>query len=131
MKPGDLYGRSLKFPPQVGANGQMLWSEGEDNIRESMMIILRTRPGERLMMPEFGCNLERYLFEPNTLATLTLIQEEVRRAITRWERRVRVDDVLVESRLWDSRTLVDITVFYTLIASDLRESVSLTLSLQA
>ncbi len=131
IRPGDLYGRSLAFPPQVGANGQMMWSEGEQNVRESLTIILRTRPGERLMQPDFGCDLERYLFEPNTISTLRLIQDEVERAIARFEPRVRLDDVHVESRPDQARVLVDITIAYTLVATQAREKVSLTLALQA
>ena len=128
---GDLYGRSLAFPPQIGANGQMQWSEGEDNVRQSIAVILRTRPGERLLMPEFGCNLEHYLFEPNTLATLRLIQEEVKRTLMRWEPRIRLDDVRVDSTLHDTRVMVDITIFYTLVATKVREKVGLTLALQS
>jgi uncharacterized protein len=127
---GDLYGRSFAFPPRVGANGQVLWSLGEDNVRESIAIILRTRPGERLMLPDFGCNLELYLFEPNTVSTLRLIQEEIKRAILRWEPRVRLDDVRVDSRVVETRALVDVTILYTLVATQSREKVSLTLTLQ-
>ena len=129
--PGDLYGRGLAFPPQVGANGQLLWSEGEQNVRESIAIILRTRPGERVMLPEFGCDLEQFLFEPNTVSTLRLIQEEVQRALTRFEPRIELDNVHVESRLLDARVLVDVTISYTLVATQAREKVSLTLALQA
>ena len=131
INPGDLYGRSLAFPPQVGANGQMQWSEGEDNVRQSVAIILRTRPGERVLMPEFGCNLEHYLFEPNTIATLRLIQEEVKRALSKWEPRIQLDDVRVDSSVLNTRVMVDITIFYTLIATKAREKVGLTLALQA
>ena len=129
--PADLYGRSLGFPPRIGANGQLSWSAGEDNVRESVAIILRTRPGERLMLPEFGCDLERYLFEPNTTGTMRLIQEEVKRALNRWEPRIRLDDIRVESRIIDTRVLVDITIFYTLVATQAREKVGLTLALQS
>jgi uncharacterized protein len=127
---GDLYGRGWAFPPRVGANGQVLWSSGEDNVREAVALILRTRPGERLMLPEFGCNLENYLFEPNTISTLRLIQEEIKRALGRWEPRIRLDDVRVESRVVESRAVVDVTIFYTLVATQSREKVSLTLTLQ-
>ncbi|MBL8165360.1 MAG: GPW/gp25 family protein [Anaerolineae bacterium] len=127
--PSRLYGRSLAFPPRVGANGQMLWSEGESNVRESVEIILRTRPGERILLPDFGCALERYLFEPNTVSTLRLIQEEVKRALTRWEPRIQLDDVVVETNEFDPR-VVDITIFYTLVATQVREKASLSLTLQ-
>ncbi len=126
----SLYGKSLAFPPRVGANGQMAWSEGEDNIRESIGLILRTRPGERLMLPEFGCSLERYLFEPNTISTLRLIQEEVKRAISRWEPRVRLDDIVVETNAKDVR-VVDVTIFFTLVATQTRDKVSMSMTTQS
>lgn len=126
----DLYGRSIAFPPRVGPNGKMLWSEGELNVRESICIILRTRPGERLLRPDFGCGLDRYLYEPNDVATLRLIQEEVKRAITRWEPRVRLDDVRVEADPQDPRA-VSIIIVYTLVATRRRERLNLTLALQA
>jgi len=126
----DLYGRNLGFPPRIAADGRMAWTEGEMSVRESIAIILRTRPGERLMLPEFGCGLDRYLFEPNSIATLRLIQEEVKRALVRWEPRIRLDDVRVEVDASDERA-VNIVVFYTLIATQVRERLSLTLTLQA
>jgi uncharacterized protein len=125
----DLYGKSLSFPPRVGANGQMVWSGGELNVRESIAIILQTQPGERLLMPEFGCGLERFLFEPNNIATLRQIQEEVKRAIVRWERRVRLDDVQVSSNPADARA-VDITLYYTLVATQKQERLTMVMALQ-
>ncbi len=126
--PADLYGKSLGFPPRVGENGQMVWSVGELNVRESIAIILQTRPGERVLLPEFGCGLDRFLFEPNDIATLRLIQEEIKRALTRWEPRIKLDDVRVETRPSEPRA-VDITIYYTLIATQARERVNLALAL--
>jgi len=125
-----IYGQSMSFPPRVGPDGRLVWSSGELNVRESICIILRTRPGERLMEPDFGCGLERFLFEPNSLATLRLIQEEVKRALGRWEPRVSLDDVLVRVNPTEPRA-VDITIAYTLIATQQRERVGLTLAFQA
>jgi phage baseplate assembly protein W len=119
----DLYGRSIAFPPRVGPGGSMLWSAGE-------CIILRTQPGERLLRPDFGCGLDRFLYEPNDVATLRLIQEEVRRAITRWEPRVHLDEVRVESDPSDQRA-VTITIAYTLVATGRRERLGLSLALQS
>jgi phage baseplate assembly protein W len=125
----DLYGCSLGFPPQVGANGQMLWSSGEANVRESLRLILSTRPGERVLQPDFGCELARYLFEPNNVSTLRLIQEEVQRAITRWESRVKLVDVQVTVNAVDQRA-VDIAIQYTLIALQQQEQLNLTFAQQ-
>lgn len=130
MDEGKLfYGKSLGFPPRVGANGRLVWSSGEQNVRESICIILRTRPGERLMLPDFGCGLDDYLFEPNNIASLRLIQESVQRALSRWEPRIKLDDVQVALNPTDARA-VDITVMYTLIATQRREQVNLTVSTQ-
>jgi Bacteriophage baseplate protein W len=126
----DLYGRSPGFPPRVGPDGKMVWSEGELNVRESICIILRTRPGERLMRPDFGCGLDRYLFEPNTISTLRLIQEEVKRSLNRWEPRITLNDVRVAVNQSDPRA-VDITIYYTLVATQRHEQLNLTLALQA
>lgn len=126
----DLYGRSSGFPLRLGPDGKMVWSEGELNVRESICIILRTRPGERLMRPDFGCGLDRYLFEPNTISTLRLIQEEVKRSLNRWEPRITLNDVRVAVNPTDPRA-VDITIYYTLIATQRREQLNLTLALQA
>jgi len=127
---GALYGRGLDFPPRVGPDGHVAWSVGELNVRQSICIILRTRPGERLMRPEFGCGLDRYLFEPNSVGTLRLIQEEVKRSLQRWEPRIALDDVRVATNAADARA-VDITIAYTLVATQLRERIAMTLALQA
>src|SRR5947209_7561612 len=128
--PSNLYGQSISFPPRIGTNGSMQWSSGELNVREAICIILRTRPGERLMRPTFGCGLDRYLFEPNSISTLRLIQEEVKRSIALWEPRVTLNDVQVATHPTDARA-VDITITYTLIATQQREGLNMTFALQS
>ena len=122
-----IYGQSLSFPPRVGPDGSLVWSSGELNVRESICIILRTRPGERLQLPAFGCGLDQYLFEPNSVANLRLIQEEVKQSLTRWEPRIKLDDVRVALNPADAQ-MVDITVLYTLIATQKRERVDLSVT---
>lgn len=122
-----LYGKSLSFPPRVGPDGRLFWSSGEPNVRESICIILRTRPGERLLLPDFGCGLDAYLFEPNNIATLRRIQEAVKQALARWEPRIQLDDVRVARNPDDARA-VDITISYTLVATRKQERVSLSVT---
>ncbi len=45
LRERDLFGQGLGFPPRVGADGRLVWSGGEDNVRESIRIILLTEPG--------------------------------------------------------------------------------------
>ena len=127
MTPMDLYGTGLSFPLRVGQNGGLVWSSGELNVRECICTILRTAPGERVERPAFGCGLDRYLFEPNSVATLRLIQDEVTRAIAQWEPRVSLNDVTAAVNTADPRD-VDVTITYTLVATGVQERVQMTVS---
>lgn len=129
MAKANIFGQGLSFPPRVGADGRLTWSVGEANVRESLRLILLTEPSERLLREAFGCGLRRFLFEPNTLATRQLIRERILRAIERWEPRVRVDDVRVEANPDDER-LIDISITYRLIATQVIERLTLALQLE-
>jgi phage baseplate assembly protein W len=125
----DLFGQGLGFPPRVGADGRLVWSAGEDNVRESIRIILLTEPGERIMRAEFGCGLRRYLFEPNTVTTRQLIGERITQAIGRWEPRVAVQEVTVEPDEDDPR-VVAVTIVFRLVATQAVGRLGLSLQLE-
>lgn len=59
-------------------------------VYQSIDTILKTHPGERLFLPEFGVDLEKYLFEPMTWINEKMMFEDVVSAITRWEPRVTI-----------------------------------------
>ncbi len=65
-------------------------SQYEENIRECVTVILGTKPGERQMLPEFGCRIHELMFAPNNQATATLVAHHVRAALARWEPRIEV-----------------------------------------
>ena len=65
----------------------------EPSVRQSIEIILSTRKGERVMRPDFGCDLDKLLFEPNNRATQALAEFEVTEALKMWEPRIEVLDV--------------------------------------
>ena len=58
--------------------------------------ILNTQPGERQMLPEFGCALQDLIFETNSAATRHRAEGMVRTALSRWEPRIDVEDVMAE-----------------------------------
>ena len=128
MDIGALYGRGMSFPPRVDADGRMAWSEGEENVRECICVILLTRQRERLLLPEFGGGLDRYLFEPNTPATRQRLHDEIERALTRWEPRIRIEAVTVAADTRDPAAAIA-TIEYRLVATQQRERVSLTVTL--
>ena len=123
-----VFGRSFAFPPRVGADGRFVWSAGEDNIRESIAVILKTEPGERLGVPDFGAGLGKFLFEPNNAATHTRIQDAIATALARWERRVKIESVDVVADAADAESALA-TITYRLIATDGRERISLSVPL--
>ena len=125
----NLLGQGLAFPPRVGADGRLAWSSGELNVRESIQLILLTEPGERLMREEFGCGLRRYLFEPNTTTTRELIRERIAHAISRWEPRVAVEEVIVSEDEADPR-LIAVTVLFRLVSTQAPGRIGLTLRLE-
>lgn len=64
--------------------------EGAAAVRQSLLLLLSTRPGERVMRPTYGCNLHRLVFEPNDATTAGMAIHYVRQAIQRWEPRVEI-----------------------------------------
>ena len=72
------------------ARGALGYRSGPEKVRQAILVILLTEPGERVMRPDFGCGLRRYLMEPNTVAVRASIQRAVATAIDVWEPRVRV-----------------------------------------
>ncbi|MCU1500739.1 MAG: hypothetical protein JWM12_93 [Ilumatobacteraceae bacterium] len=122
----DLYGSGLSFPVRVGLDGRLAVSAGELNVRESICTLLRTSRLERVERPAYGCGINQFLYGTNDLASLRLIQEEVKRAIATWEPRVDLDDVRVAVNVDDARA-IDITVVYTLVATGTAGRVDTTL----
>jgi uncharacterized protein len=130
MSANSVFGRSLSFPLRVGADGRMVWSMGEDNIRESIAVILKTEPGERVVLSEFGAGLGDFLFEPNNGATHARIEEAIKSALVRWERRIDVEsvDVVADPTLLSAALA---TITYRLVATGGREQTSVSIPLGA
>jgi hypothetical protein len=103
--------------PLLPVNGALGLVSGMELIRQSVEIILDTEPGERIMLPAFGCGLRRYLMQPNTLSTRTAMQEDIATALATWEPRISVSSVAVTTD--DDPTLVWIEISYVRLA-DLR-----------
>ncbi|MFH7319198.1 GPW/gp25 family protein [Desulfurivibrio sp. D14AmB] len=73
--------------------GRLRYPTLEESVRQSIRIILQTRPGERLMRPGYGGGLERLLHEPNTLTTRRRIRDLIDESLSRWEPRLIIDRI--------------------------------------
>jgi uncharacterized protein len=74
-------------------DGCLAWPSLERSVAEQIRVILLTRPGELLMHAEYGAGLANFLHEPNTLTTQRRIRDAISASLTRWEKRIVVDDV--------------------------------------
>ena len=128
MDGGRLYGRGMGFPPRVGADGRVAWSEGESNIREAIQIVLQTEEGERLNLPQFGGGLRKFLFEPNTVTTRFQIQDRITKALQLWEPRIALTSVQVEPDPSDTQAAIA-TIQYRLVATQVKESLTINVQL--
>lgn len=124
------FGKSLAFPPRVDASGRMLWSEGERNIQESIAVILRTDPNERVGLPRFGTGLTAFLFEPNNAATHARIAHAIDTALKRWEPRIAIERIDVAADPEASETAIA-TIAYRLVATGATQRVALDVPLAA
>lgn len=93
----DFLGRGFSFPPRIdSATGKFIMTENEEDIRQSIHIILMTRTRERAMMPEFGCDLHKYIYELPDAAFESLVCDEMEEALADWEPRIREVNVTVD-----------------------------------
>jgi hypothetical protein len=129
MNAGILFGRGLSFPPRLGRHGGFAWSEGPENIREAIRVLLLTESGERVRRPEFGGDLRRLLFEPNTTATRRMIRDRIEQTLSTWEPRITVESVDVEADPGDGSAAIA-TITYLLVATQQTEQIDLRLPMR-
>ena len=93
----EFLGRGWKFPVRVDGTGRIAMSEFEQDIRESIRIILSTSKGERVMRPDFGCGIHDFVFASMSTTNIGLIESSVREALIRWEPRIELLNVRVST----------------------------------
>jgi phage baseplate assembly protein W len=91
-------GTGWSFPPTFTRCGHTLvMAEGEADVRESLWVLFSTAPGERVMLPTYGCAIWRMVFRAITTTATTEIAAAVEKAVVEWEPRVELDGVTVEA----------------------------------
>jgi phage baseplate assembly protein W len=87
-------------------------------VKESLLQILQTSKGERVMRPAFGCNLQQYVFENNDDLLGQLLRTEISSAIGRWEPRASLNDIQFDK----NDTALTVTVTYTLVTTQTEDT---------
>src|SRR5215210_8936012 len=105
----DFLGSGLAFPLRTDTRGGVALVRSDEDVRQALVLILGTTPGERPMRPEFGCRLEEFVFDGVDAYTIGRMRDEVLSALERWEPRVEVVDVRFDLSQFDAgRLLLDI-----------------------
>ncbi|MBC9819860.1 GPW/gp25 family protein [Terrabacter sp. MAHUQ-38] len=118
MSTGDYpqVGRGWAFPPRWQRTGEeptsevaVVTNDGAEHVGEALVLLLRTMLGSRVMRPDLGAGVDRYVFEPRTSDACHRLADDVRRALVLGEPRVIVDAVeAVPAGEADDR--VDVTI---------------------
>ncbi len=132
MQTNKALAKTLNWPllPVPDANGHLAFPSIEDSVKQSIQIILLTRPGERIMRPLFGGGLENMLHEQNTLTTRRQIRDLISTALQRWEQRIIVDRIEVWE-MQDRPTGIRIEIAYRLRRSNVPKTLGITVDVEA
>lgn len=84
---------AVAFPFQIDDLGSVSTQSGDANLRAKIVEIVLTAPGERVMLPEFGCGLRDLVFDPNNEILAATAEYTISRALVRW----LPDEILVEN----------------------------------
>lgn len=116
----DFLGRGWSFPPafdNLFVQVQML--EEEKDIHSSLEILLTTALGERIMVPQYGCNMNELVFENLNTMIKTLMKEKIQNAILYHESRIRLEKMdLYDDEQEDGKVIINID--YTIKATNSR-----------
>lgn len=110
MDERSFLGTGWSFPPQFSKESvEVKMLSDVADIESSLQVLLTTRPGERVMQPHYGCNLDELVFEPLTSTFKSYIKDLVKTAIINYEPRIKVEGVeLDDTRELEGVILIEI-----------------------
>lgn len=119
----SFLGTGWSFPPTFVKNSPQVQMQSEEkDIYESIFILLSTTPGERIMQPEFGCDLKRLAFEINDSTLIATIDHLIYHALLNFEPRVNY----IDTRIIDRNELdgvLHLEVNFTIITTNTRHNI--------
>lgn len=115
-------GRGWSFPPSFENQGRSVHMvEAEEDIRQSLSLLMSTRIGERIMQPTFGWHRDELLFEPLSTTLATKLRREVVKAVLFYEPRIKLDSVQFEKPA-SREGVIEIRLNYTVRATNTRNN---------
>jgi len=111
----------------VPQGGQLVFPTLEKSVRDSIRIILMTRPGEQLMRPRYGAGLQNFLDEGNTVALRAQIQTTILQSLQNYENRITVDAVDVDP-IEGAPAQVQVQIHYRLLRTNVSQQIGATMN---
>jgi hypothetical protein len=112
------------LPVPVG--GQLTYPKLEQSVRDSIRVILMTRPGEQIMRPLYGAGLQNFLDEGNTVTVRSQIQSAIMQSLQNFESRITVDAVDVDP-VAGSPAQVQVQIHYRLLRTNVSQQIGVTM----
>ncbi len=118
----DFLGRGWHFPPSFEHQGRTVkMVDAEQDIKQSLEILLSTQLGERLMRPSYGWKRDALMFEPLSITFSASLKNQIEVAILFFESRITLDNVRFEPSSEDSG-VIDIRLDYTIRTTNSRSN---------
>ncbi len=117
----DFLGTGWRFPILPDRGGGLGYVSGQANVEQSLLVLLQTTIGERVMRPDFGTELSRIVFAPGSRQNLSRMENSVREAVRDHEPRVELEEVRAELDPQDETRAV-VSVRYRVRQSNTRSN---------
>ncbi|MEL0635653.1 GPW/gp25 family protein [Marinomonas sp. TI.3.20] len=120
-KQNVFLGSGWAFPPRFASSNQRVTlSQDEEDIQQSLSILLSTSPGERIMSPDYGCRLNKFVFAELTQTTFTEIKYEIQQAILFFESRIDLQDIHIQPNVDQGELMIRLE--YLIVTTNTRSN---------
>lgn len=119
-KDQSFLGEGWGFPPLFDPlMSSVIMSKGEEDIRQSLHILLSTIPGERVMQPLFGCDVHGVVFKRANTEAVMLLKDMITAAIINFEPRIELEEIMTSLNN-EERQRIDVNIIYTIRTTNVR-----------
>ena|SRR5436190_1310900 len=116
-----IVGTGWRFPILPDLAGGLAYASGDENVEQSLKILLLTALGERVMRPDFGSKAGTLVFAPGSVQNLGLLETTIRDAVRDWEPRIDLEEVRAEPDL-DDETQITVHIGYRVRQTNTRSN---------
>lgn len=118
-----VYGRGWGFPPVFSLEAGVGMASGAEDVQQSLIILLNTLPGERIMRQEYGCDLNQFMFANINAELMAEVETQIYDSVLKDEPRAELTAVNV-SQEESALNRLHVQVVYRLRGSDVSQSVN-------